>query len=274
MAHLAVTDVSGGTMHAFDAFARAAAGLAAAGEDRLFVRVYDWMAEGDAAAGFPVRIRAAAGEIGLDLVLEGGKPPVAQGERGLSRKGPEPGNASFYYSLPRMPTRGTILVRSDTFEVRGASWMDREWSTSALSEGVAGWDWFALQLSDSTEVMLYRLRREDGSPTPFSGGALVHADGSSRTLAADEYTAEVVRSWRSPIDGTRYPVAWQVTIPAFDLSLRIEPVLDDQELNLAVRYWEGAVDVTGTRGGRPVGGVGYVELTGYGDAAPAPGGVR
>jgi predicted secreted hydrolase len=214
-----------------------------------------------------MRITAAAGDIALDLILEQGKPPVLHGEAGLSRKGPEPGNASYYYSLTSMPTRGTIRAGGRLHAVQGASWMDREWSTSALSQGIAGWDWFALQLDDGTELMLYQLRREEGGAAPHSAGSFIGPGGDGRSLSADAFSIEALAEWRSPTDGTRYPARWRVRVPQLDIDLAVSPVLAEQELNLAVRYWEGAVDVSGTRDGRQVTGVGYVELTGYADTA-------
>jgi predicted secreted hydrolase len=273
MAHLALTDVAADTMHAFDRFARAAAGLAGARATPLRVWLYDWEVAGGGADG-TLRLSAAEGEVVVDLILEHGKRPVLQGEAGLSRKGPEPGNASYYYSLTRMPTRGTIVIGGSTHDVRGTSWMDREWSTSALSPGLAGWDWFALQLDDATELMLYRLRGETGAASPFSAGSFVRPDGTTQPLGADAFTVEVSDWWRSPADGTRYPAAWRITVPALALALEVAPVVANQELNLAVRYWEGAVDASGARAGRPVAGTGYVELTGYAGASARLGGVK
>lgn len=205
----------------------------------------------------------------LDLSLGEGKPPVLQGEGGLSRKGPEPGNASYYYSLTRMPTTGSLQVGGERYRVSGDSWMDREWSTSALGPDEVGWDWFALQLSDGRELMLYRIRRRDGRISPYSAGTLVERDGRARPLAAGDALVEVLDTWASPRDGARYPAHWRVRVPAAALDVVVRPIVADQELNLAVRYWEGAVDVNGTAGGAPVGGRGYVELTGYGRAAAA-----
>src|SRR5690606_2852699 len=114
----------------------------------------------------------------LDLELVAAKPPVAQGEDGWDAKGPEPGNASYYYSLTRLAADGSLAVGGERFDVAGLAWMDREWSTSSLSAGVEGWDWLALQLSDGRDLMLYQLRQTDGSPSPFSSGSVVGADGA------------------------------------------------------------------------------------------------
>jgi predicted secreted hydrolase len=183
-----------------------------------------------------------------------------QGDRGLSRKGPEPGNASLYYSFTRMPARGTVRMAGHTLEVSGEAWMDREWSTSALGEGVEGWDWFALQLDDGRELMVYLLRRRDGTIDPFSAGTLVAADGTARRLAAKDVQVETLTHWTSPHSGVRYPARWRLSVPSAELRLELEPRLADQELRVGTRYWEGAVGVAGSSGGR-----GYVELVGYGE---------
>jgi predicted secreted hydrolase len=188
---------------------------------------------------------------------------VLQGDRGLDRKGEEPGNASYYYSLTRMPATGRVTVRGEASEVRGLGWMDREWSTSSLGGGLVGWDWMAIQLDDGRDLMLYQLRRADGSADRFSGGTLVAPDGSSRRLDLADFRIEVRDTWPSPRDGTRYPSRWRVSIPSQSLELDVVPRLADQELALAVRYWEGAVRVEGRAEGRPLTGAGYVELVGY-----------
>ena len=205
----------------------------------------------------------------MSLQLDRGKAPVPQGEDGLSRKGPERGNASHYYSLTRMPATGRVFVGSDTVGVQGEAWLDREWSTSALGPGQVGWDWFALQLDDGWDLMIYRLRREDGSADPASDGVIVGPTGERLTLSWDaDVTLSVLGEWRSPVDGARYPAGWRIALPARGWDLLVEPRLPDQEFDASFRYWEGAVSVGGSgEGGRPVRGRGYVELTGYAERA-------
>jgi predicted secreted hydrolase len=267
MGHFALTDVASARFHAFELFARGAGGLAGAGSDPLSVWIEDWVIEstGSGDSVFPLRVRADGDGVELDLVLEAGKPVVLQGDAGLSQKGPEPGNASYYYALTRMPAEGRVVVDGDVTRVEGLAWLDREWSTSALSPGQVGWDWFALQLEDGWEMMVYQLRREDGTADGLSDGVLIDPDGERHPLAwGSEVTVEPTGTWRSPVDGTVYPSGWRIRVPARDWDLRVTPVLEDQELRLAFRYWEGAVRVHGTgAGGDPVEGWGYVELTGY-----------
>ena len=188
---------------------------------------------------------------------------VLNGDRGLSRKGREEGNASYYYSYTRMPTRGTVTVGYKTFEVQGSSWLDREWSTSVLEEGQVGWDWFALQLSDGRDLMVYQLRRSDGTVDPLSSGTLTAADGAARSLKADDFALEPLDHWASPVSGARYPSRWRLQVPSASVDVLVDPLMPDQELNLTFRYWEGAVSIQGTSEGNAVAGHGYVELTGY-----------
>jgi predicted secreted hydrolase len=265
LAHFAMTDTRGGRFLAFARSSRGALGLAGAQAEPFRVWLEDWVAEGAGRAALPMRLRAAEGEAAIDLALESAKPVVLQGERGLSRKGPEPGNASYYYSLTRMPARGTVRLGRETLAVAGLAWMDREWSTSALSRDLAGWDWFALQLDDGREMMFYQLRRKDGQPDIFSAGVLIDAQSVASPLGRDDVRLEVLATWRSPRSGVTYPARWRLTDVARGLVLEVAPRLPDQELIVGPRYWEGAVTVRGTEGGRPVAGHGYAELVGYGE---------
>lgn len=271
MGHFALSDVGTGRFHAFERFSRAAVGLAGARAQPFQVWLEDWKIEGSGPGVFPLKLSAQAGNVALSLVLEEGKPPVLQGDRGLSQKTAGEGNASYYYSLTRMPTRGTVTVDGRAHEVKGDSWMDREWSTKSLGAEQVGWDWFAFQLSDGSEFMHYQLRRKDGSADPFSAGVDIPAQGESIHLSRDEVRIEVLDTWRSPRTGTQYPARWRLTVPSRQLVLEVTPAQADQELPTTVQYWEGAVRLQGTRAGQPLTGRGYVELTGYGEAtAPAP----
>ena len=264
MAHFAVSAPGqpAGDFFSYERYARGAGGMAGAETGPFRVWLEDWSAEGGEEMP-PVRLRAAADAVAIDLELGPGKPPVLQGDRGLSQKGREPGNASYYYSFTRLPTTGEVVVGDRRLRVTGLSWMDREWSTSVLDEGVVGWDWFSLQLDDGRDLMAYQLRREDGSADPLSAGSLVGADGEASYLPSREYRIEPLATWRSPESGRTYPSRWRLTVPARGLELEIEPLLEDQELDHSFVYWEGAVRVGGNAGGEPIGGRGYVELTGY-----------
>ena len=261
MAHFTLTDVEAGEFHAFERFARPALGLAGARAVPFAAWVGPWRIEGTGDAMFPMRLAASEGPVALELTLRREKPVVAQGEAGTSRKGPTPGNATRYYALPRLAAQGQLRLAGRTHEVRGSAWLDREWGSSALGEGVRGWDWFGLQLDDGRDLMLYRLRRDDGTTDPFSAGSVVALDGTRTPLAVGDFTIEPRGTWRAP-DGVTYPARWRLRVPGHGLDLEVAPLLADQELRLAVRYWEGAVAVSGSVTGR-----GYAELTGYAGAS-------
>ncbi len=264
MAHFALTDVASQKFYAFERFSRGAAGLAGAQGQPFRVWLEDWEVAGAGADGLPMRLQAAQDGVVIDLTLAGGKPIVLQGDHGLSQKSDEPGNASYYYSLTRMPTRGTIRVGADTSDVSGLSWMDREWSTSALGPNAVGWDWLAVQLSDGRELAYARLRNAAGA-TIYSDGTLVDPAGGTRRLAPSEVALEASGEWTSPRSGGRYPSGWRLRVPSQALDLTLTPYLADQELALTTAYWEGAVRIEGSAAGAPIGGNGYVELTGYGE---------
>jgi len=224
--------------------------------------VEDWSVEADTNNGFPWRLRAAAGELDLTLELTAAKPIVLQGDRGLTQRSAEPGNASYYYSITRLDSRGTLRLHGERLHVSGQSWMDREWGTKTLSEAHQGWDWFALQLTDGHGSMFVRLRRKDGGTDPYSAGTLVDPRGRVTRLGPEDVVVEVLDVWRSP-RRSRYPARWRLTVEPLNMALEVTPVLADQELDVSIRYWEGAVDVSGRRDGETLGGRGYVELTGY-----------
>jgi predicted secreted hydrolase len=142
------------------------------------------------------------------------------------------------------------------------AWLDREWGSSALSKDQQGWDWFALQLSDGTDLMFYNLRRRDGTADEYSAGTWTDAAGKAIHLSHDDVDIEVRDYWASE-QGDRYPAEWTISVPKLELQVDVVPVLRNQELITTVRYWEGAVDVQGTSGTEVVSGRGYVELTGY-----------
>ncbi|AGC48649.1 hypothetical protein MYSTI_07377 [Myxococcus stipitatus DSM 14675] len=268
LGHFTVTDVSAGKFHASERYSREALGLAGAAAQPFKVWLEDWEATSVGEGMWPVRLRARTKDVTLELLLEPGKAPVLEGDRGLSQKSEEPGNASYYYSMTRMPSQGTVQLDGQTYAVTGESWMDREWSTSALGQGQVGWDWFSLQLSDGSELMYYQLRHEDGTVDAFSSGTWVPpasaADSAPLHLKREDVELTVLDTWKSPRGG-EYPSRWKLRVAKLGLELTATPKVSDQELVVSVRYWEGAVSLDGTRQGQPVKGRGYVELTGYAD---------
>ncbi|MGH8495418.1 MAG: lipocalin-like domain-containing protein [Gammaproteobacteria bacterium] len=269
MAHFAVTDTAGRRHIAAERFDRAALGLAGAKVEPFRVWLGDWSAASAGKEFLPLRLNARDKSMALDLTLTTSKPVVLNGDAGLSRKGPAPGDASYYYSFTRLAASGGITVDGESFDVEGRAWLDREWSSGALGEHLSGWDWFALQLDDGTDIMFYRLRRKDGDVDPFSAGSLVAADGSRRALGAHDVTIESSGSWTSPDSGVTYPMGWRLRLPNESIVLDVQPYVEAQEMDLSVRYWEGAVRVAGGNGGKAATGEGYVELAGYGEEEAA-----
>ena len=259
--HFAITDVNAGKFHVGQRYSRGAAGLAGATDTPVHVWLDDWSIKSPD-GGTSWQLQALERDVELSLTLEAAKQVVLNGTNGLSQKSARPGNASYYYSIPRLATSGEIRVDGETKRVSGLSWLDREWGSSALSRDQVGWDWFALQLSDGTDLMFYTLRRLDGSADEHSSGTWIDANGRADHLQKSDVIIEVTGYWQNE-RGKSYPSGWQIVIPSKALSIRVSPVLDDQELVTNVRYWEGAVDVEGESGSGVVEGRGYVELTGY-----------
>jgi predicted secreted hydrolase len=263
MAHLTLTDVKENRFYTDERFSRAGNELAGAADNKYHVWLYDWSATAQDNTDFPLRLRAKSDQFAIDLLLNTQKSPVLQGEQGLSRKSAEPGNASYYYSYTRLPTLGTLSIAGINHSVSGNSWMDREWSTSALSKEQSGWDWFALQFSDNSELMFYQLRRKDGQLDSNSAGSFVLADSTKVSLQVQDVTLKILDTWRSPHSRINYPSRWRLSVPSQKLEVDIVPLINDQELNVSFRYWEGAVSITGTKNGETISGQGYVELVGY-----------
>jgi len=227
------------------------------------VWIDDWAltAAPEGASQWHVQARQPRYALQLDLAPQGA--PVLNGAGGLSVKSAGAGAASWYYSLPRVAAHGTLLRDGVPVSVTGTAWFDHEWGSSALATQQSGWDWFAFQLDDGSTFMFYALRDRDGRRDPHSAGTYVDRSGAVRPLATDEVELEPTDTWTSG-DGVRYPAGWRIRVPALALQLAARPVLADQELRTRPRYWEGAVQVTGTRAGAPATGQGYVELVGYG----------
>jgi predicted secreted hydrolase len=263
MAHLTLTDVNEDRFYTDERFGRAGNELAGADNDKYHVWLYDWAATAEGNIDFPLRLRAKSDQFAIDLLLNTQKGPVLQGEQGLSQKSAEPGNASYYYSYTRLPTQGALTIHGINHSVTGNSWMDREWSTSSLSKEQSGWDWFALQFSDNSELMFYRLRRKDGQQDGNSAGSFVLPDSTKVALKMPDVAIKVLDTWRSPHSKISYPSQWRLSVPSQKLEVDIVPLINDQELNVSFRYWEGAVSITGTKNGKAISGRGYVELTGY-----------
>jgi predicted secreted hydrolase len=255
LAHLALTDISGKRFFHTERLNRSGPGLAGAEPGRIWNGNWQVRWQGDT-----LRMEAVAEQFQFEFTLRSRKPPVIHGENGVSQKAAGAGKASHYISLPRLETEGTITIGERRLAVQGLAWMDHEFFTHQLTSEQTGWDWMSLQFDDGSELMLYQLRRKDGSRDPYSGGTVIDAQGRARHLKAAEIRMTPVRWWESAATKARYPVAWQVS--AAGLELRVETMLDGQELvsrnRFSPSYWEGAVRTTGSRSG-----YGYLEMTGY-----------
>ncbi len=261
LAHLALSDIDASQFIYEERISREAVGLAGASSDPIEIWLYDWKIENTAPNIF--ELTAKTSRIKLSLTLVDVKGITLQGDRGYSPKGPQPGNASVYFSQTRLLTRGMIIIDNEIYEVHGTSWMDHEFSTSALSVDQVGWDWFALQLDNGSELMVYTIRRSNGEIDPFSSGKIIYPDGSTMSLTPDDFEIQVLDTWQSPHSKAIYPSKWRISIPEENIDLIITPKMPDQELNLSYVYWEGAVSIQGIFLGQAVGGNGYAELTGY-----------
>jgi predicted secreted hydrolase len=258
IAHAALSDPAHGRLVHAQRAARAGFELAGAEAGRTRVWIDDWTLEQQAQR---YRCRIPASELHLELDFEATQAPLLQGEHGLSRKGPAPASASYYYSLPHLRVSGTVARAGRPQPVTGHAWLDHEWSSQYMEQTAVGWDWIGVNLADGSALMAFRMRGKDGD-TVWAGGTLRAADGSVKTLSPADVRFAPRREWRSPRSGTAYPVA--CTVRAGELEIEIEPLFDDQEhdtrASTGTIYWEGAVRAL--RAGRPV-GLGYLELTGY-----------
>ena len=267
LAHFAVSDLKNGRFHVFEKLSRAGVGKAGAEAERLHVWIDQWRAQSSQAAVGSQTLQASDDDLEIDLTVVPEKAPVIHGKGGVSRKGAESGQASHYYSLTRLATSGTIRLGNESFNVTGASWMDHEFGSADLGKDLVGWDWFSIQLADHTELMLYRMRRSDGSPDSVSSGTFIDHAGRAQHLTLGEFLLEPLTTWTSPASKARYPSTWRLSIPSKGLSLALVPRMTEQELttnrSTQVTYWEGAIEASGTLEGKPIAGRGYMELTGY-----------
>jgi predicted secreted hydrolase len=264
LAHFAWTDVSRKAFRFDEKAHLGLPGIAGAKEEGLDVVNEDWSAKEQRGVH---RLSASADGAELELALASEKPQVLHGENGISRKGTGENEYSHYVSITRLAARGTRKAKGRAETLSGVAWFDHEWGPGALPEEAAGWDWFSLQLSDGSELMLYQMRRKDGSATPSSSGTFVPATGPPRRVAWSDVRLESTGAWRSPRSGADYPAGWRLAVASIGLEANVTPVLADQELvtgkSTGVTYWEGACRVEGTRAGRPIRGNAYAELTGY-----------
>jgi predicted secreted hydrolase len=265
LAHLALSDLDGGKFYHAERINRSGPGIAAVNQSLGRIWNGNWQIQW---RGNDQQLNAVDDRFQLHLTLHPEKAPVIHGENGVSQKAEGPGRASHYVSLTRLATSGVIDLGNKKFEVGGTSWMDHEFFTHQLESSQTGWDWLSLQLEDHTELMVFRIRRKDGSIDPYSAGTCVDAEGKSTHLRSNDFKLQPAEEkWTSPLSGAKYPVHWKIAIPKLGIELEARTLLDSQELpgktKLSPTYWEGAIVLTGRRNSQPLSGAGYLEMTGY-----------
>ena len=264
MAHAAITDIDGGSHRASQRFSRASPSLAGATVNPLRVWLDDWRLSADSGSpdeegGFPWRLTVRDAEFSLQLSLNALKEPVLHGDRGLSQKSATPGNASYYYSYSRLETAGELCLSDKCSAVKGLSWFDREWSTSSLDARQSGWDWFSLQFDSGEDLMYFQLLDLAQQADDNSAGSWIDRQGRRRAIGRSEIQLAVLSEWQSP-SGQPYPVRWRMDYLPAGRSWVIQAAVEDQLMDLAISYWEGAVEVLDAQSMQLV-GRGYLEMT-------------
>jgi predicted secreted hydrolase len=264
-AHFAVSDPNSGRFRFVQKTSRGAFGEAGFAQADRIAWIDGWTLklQPDGA----MQIAARMNDASLALTVKREKPWVIHGENGVSQKAEGKGRASHYYSGTRLKTTGRLTIAGRELTVTGTSWFDQEWASNQLTPAQAGWNWFAVQLADGSELMLYQMRLRDGGLDPNSSGTVVALDGQTRHLRWDEYSLTPTAWWSSSATNARYPIGWRLRVPSLEVEAEISTPLERQELELpSIAYWEGMIDVRGTRAGQPIRGEGYMELTGYAGA--------
>jgi predicted secreted hydrolase len=266
-AHFTVTDVRAKSFHVAERTSRGAYGDAGFLSGSRLAWIGDW--ELDLGQGFAAK--AENNGFAIDLDLDPERSPVLEGENGYSRKASSGDHASEYYSITRMRTHGSVVIDGQKFQVTGLSWFDREWSTSQLAANQVGWNWFGIQMDDGSDLMLYQIRMRDGGIDPCSSGKWIDRDGHAVDIANGEFVLQPTRFWTTADKRATYPIGWHLKIEKLGFDAEINTPVENQELNVGVRYWEGCVRIKGTRNQQSVTGKGYLELTGFAGGAPGLG---
>jgi predicted secreted hydrolase len=264
-AHLALSDLDGGTFYHTRRTNRAGPGIAGISESSGRIWNGNWQIKWK---NNEQELRAVAEQFHLYFRMRSEKKPIIHGENGVSQKDDGPGRASHYISLTHLTTTGSIELFAKRFNVSGLAWMDHEFFTNQLGEEQTGWDWLSLQLDNKTELMLFRIRRKGESMDRFSAGTFVDAQGKATHLNVTQFTLEPLgETWKSPATNAVYPIRWKIAIPGLGIALEARTLLASQELTGNTRfvpnYWEGAILVDGKERSHSLGGAGYLEMTGY-----------
>ncbi len=272
LAHLALSDLTDGHFYHVERTNRSGPGVAGVDETAQRIWNANWNIQWK---GSDQELQAISDNFDLRFSMRSEKPPVIHGENGVSQKAEGAGRASHYISLTRLDTKGTITLNAKTISVSGLAWMDHEFFTHQLAPDQAGWDWLSLQLEDRSELMLFHIRRKDGSIDPFSAGTYIDPQGNSAHLRESDFILQPTgETWESRASGARYPVQWKISVPRLGIELEAKTPLPSQELASGSRftptYWEGAIVLHGKRSGSPIGGSGYLEMTGYTNRSAPP----
>jgi predicted secreted hydrolase len=264
-AHLALSDLDGRQFYYAERTNRAGPGIAGVSEADGRIWNGTWQIQWQ---NGEQELQAIDDRFKFHLTLRSEKPPILHGENGVSQKAAGQGRASHYISLTRLATGGRIELAGKEINVKGLSWMDHEFFTHQLEADQVGWDWLSLQLDDKTELMLFRIRRKDGSIDPYSAGTFVDAQGKSTHLGSDEFALQPLGdTWTSSATHAVYPIRWKLSVPRLGIDLEAATPLPSQELTgdakVVPSYWEGAITLTGRKGRDRLDGVGYLEMTGY-----------
>ncbi|MDB5743895.1 MAG: secreted hydrolase-like protein [Polaromonas sp.] len=259
-AHAAITDVQGQKLWHDQRIARAGFGIAFASEQDMAIKLRDWTLKAD---GTRYAALLTADDFALSLQFEETQAVLLQGQQGLSRKGPEERQASYYYSQPQLATRGSLQLKGQTFNVAGKAWLDHEWSQEVLHPSAVGWDWIGMNLDDGSALTAFRLRDKYGNAV-WTGGSFRSSRGELRAFDSNEVVFKPERNWKSPLTQITYPVQWLVRTPV--ATYKVKAVIDNQELDsrgsTGSIYWEGLSELSDRQGRRA--GMGYLEMTGYG----------
>jgi predicted secreted hydrolase len=265
LAHLALSDLDGQVFYQAERTSRSGPGLA--GSSPADGRIWNgnWQVQWQ---GTEQRMQAVDARFELQFSFRAEKPPVINGENGVSRKAEGAGRASHYISLTRLTAQGHIRVAGKTTDVTGLAWMDHEFFTHQLEGNQVGWDWFSVQLDDKTELMLFRIRRSDGSTDPYSAGSFVDEQGVTTQLRSTDFTLQPLgETWTSKVTNAVYPIRWKIAVPRLGIELEAKTQLPAQELTshtqISPNYWEGAVGFAGRKQHLSLAGNGYLEMTGY-----------
>ncbi|CZF78718.1 Hydroxyneurosporene synthase (CrtC) [Grimontia celer] len=252
MAHAVVTSKEG--VYSAERFSRGGIGQAGVADKPFNVWLDNWQWRGKGDKPFPAKLQAADKDFSFKLAMSQTLPEILQGDNGYSQKHAEKGVASYYFSVPAVAMEGVLELGGKSVKVSGKGWVDREWSTEALSEDQLGWDWFSIHLDDGRSLMVVQVR---GEQAPYRFGSITSSTGLSTTLNNSDIDLVPIAFAKMPT-GRHLPIKWQVKVPSHDILLTTKPVHEQNWLPFTFPYWEGPILINGSASG-----IGFMEATGY-----------